>query len=297
MNRVTTLQPVPLPVRVGDTVLDRYRVEEILGAIGSVWYVRASYNLAPQLGYSIQILPAHQRHGQRVRDYFLHEASRIESLPTPPFIPVIRSAMHEDGHACIIREFFESCNFQDTERLGPPSVIKAMRVAECVAKAMSQAHRLGRVMHGFTPYDVMLSLASGPDQVAAYILQGPFGIDEVCEDDVRMQGYLAQFHPPEFIQHRQGSVASDVHALGMLLSAMLFGRRLGEALADFESFNFENYEAFRDPIFRALAKDPSERFPSVHSFMTAARGAAWRVQKSAVRGKEELATTRVFARR
>lgn len=288
------------PFNVDDTILDRYRVVEVLGALGSVWYLHASYNLAPQIGFAIQVLPADRAANEGLRAAFLDEAARLMEMPQPPFIPVIRTATLPEGHVLLVREMLEGRSIRGATPAGeltPVKPVRTMRIVECVVNAMSAAHRRGFAMQGFTPYDLLLSTAMSADQFAAYILHAPFEIGSLCLDDERVNGGLARYHAPEFRADPRASVAADVYALGALMSALLWGARGDEMLREPETFDFGAMDAFRPTLLRALAREPAERFPGVDSFMSAARGAAWRTLKSSREDGLSPGGTRVFARR
>lgn len=288
------------PFHVDDTILDRYRVVEVLGVLGDVWYLHASYTLAPQIGFAIQVLPAERVADDARRAAFLSEGARLLGMPQPPFIPVIRTATLPEGHVLLVREMLEGQSIRDempTRDLTAVKPIRAMRIAECVVNGMSAAHRRGFAMQGFTPFDLLLSTATSTDQFAAHMLQAPFEIGSLCLDDVRVNGFLGRYHAPEYRAEPRASIAADVYALGVLTSSLLWGARAKKLLREPESFDFGTMDAFRPAVLRALAREPAERFPSVEGFMSAARGAAWRTLKSSSDDGRPPERTRVFARR
>ena len=286
-----------LPFGVGDTIFERYRVEQIVGAIGRVWYLRASYLMAPQLGYAVQVLPNSGVPDCPHRRYFLEEAERVSDLPCPPFVPVIRSGEIEKGHAVIVREFLPGRHLRSELPVKAMGPVAAMRVIESVASAMWISHKRERGMHGFTYYDLMINTRPGEDTVGATMLQSPHGFGELCHDFGRLEGDLARYCAPEFLETRHASVSADVYALGMLCAVLLLGEAHEAFLIELENYDFAHLEGFRPVILRAVSKERRDRFECVESFVLAARQAAWSVQAATMDQRSNTFETRVFARR
>lgn len=285
------------PVEAGGVLLDHYRIEEVLGAVGSVWYAKAVYEFAPQIAYSIQILPWSQVEGCPLREDFLSEGERLTVVQTPPYVPVMRHGVTEDGHGVIVREYLAGQGLYDLSNLESFSTIRCMRAVECVARAMAMGHREGYAMHGFTHHDVRVNGEKGRLSSAAHILNAPYPIGARCHDDVRVHGYLSRYHAPEFREHRVASVASDVFSLGMLMSILLLGDRHKEFLADPYNFDFEELEGFRVVLLRSLTKDVQERISTIDEFILGARESARDVMRLANDASIPTRESRVFARR
>lgn len=288
---------LPFPFEVGDVVLENYRIEAILGSIGSVWYLRASYELAPQVGYAVQVLPWSGQENCPLRDSFMSEPERLSVVACPPFVPVIRSGVTEGGHAVIVREFLEATTVLDARKPVSLGTVRTMRVIECVSRAMAGAHQHGRALHGFTHFDVMLNSSANDAANAAFMLDAPHALGAYCADDVRVHGSLQRYHAPEFRKDRVSRVESDVYALGMLAAVLLFGGAHRAFVKDPENHDFEQLESFRPTLLRALSRDPAERFESTEAFVLAARESAWRAQRTSMDMAMNTRESRIFARR
>lgn len=292
-----TYVPVTSPIEKGDILFDHYRVEEIQGALGSIWYARASYEFAPQIAYSIQVLPWSGKEDCPQRALFLREPERLKVVQTPPFVPLVRHGILPTGDGVIIHEYLEGRGLYDLRNMEPFSIIRSMRVVEGVARAMQLAHNAGCAMHGFTHFDIIIDVDSATSTTAAHILHAPHPLGSRCYDEVRIRGYLSRYHAPEFVENPIATIAADVYALGMLLSVLLLGESHYEFLKLPRSYDFGHLENFRVTILRALSTDPMERFPSIDALILAAREAAQhvaRIENDLPRLENE---TRVFAQR
>lgn len=289
--------PQASPISPGDVLLDHYRVEEVQGALGAIWYARASYEFAPQLAYSIQVLPWSGEENCPHRQYFLAEAERLQGVSKPPFVPLVRHGILPNGHAIIVHEYLEGSGLYDLRNMEPFTTVRSMRVLECVARAMKLAHDMGRAMHGFTHFDILVDVDTSDSTSAAHILHAPHPIGSRCLDDVRVHGYLSRYHAPEFVADPVGSITADIYALGMLLSVLLLGDAHRSFVKDPLSYDFDALERFRVPILRALSHDPEERFASIDAMILASREAAHYVMRSEMHVPLPEGETRVFARR
>lgn len=292
-----TYVPTAPPIEKGDTLFDHYRVEEIQGALGSIWYARASYEFAPQIAYSIQVLPWSGKDDCPQRALFLRESERLKIVQTPPFVPLVRHGILPSGDGVIIHEYLEGRGLYDLRNMEPFTTVRSMRVVEGVARAMQLAHGVRYAMHGFTHFDIIIDVDSMNTTTAAHILHAPHPVGSRCYDDVRVRGYLSRYHAPEFVEEPVASIAADIYALGMLMSVLLLGESHYSFLKAPRSYDFGHLENFRATILRALSSDPSERFRSIDALILAAREAAHHVTR--IENDLPLVDneTRVFARR
>lgn len=291
------LQAPPVPIQTGGGILDHYRVGAVLGAVGSVWYAQVSYEFAPQITYSIQVLPWSGKEDCPLRAAFLSERRRLKVVQTPPYVPVVRHGVTKEGHGVIIREYLDGKGLYDVRSLESFSTMRCMRVIECVARAMQMAHREGHAMHGFTHQDVISNDEVARSTSAAHMLHAPHPLGTRCHDEVRVYGYLSRYHAPEFLENPIASVGSDVYAIGMLMSILLFTDRHAEFLNDPYNFDFGEVEGFRAVILRSLDEDVHERYSTIDEFILAARESARDVMRVENKAAIPVTESRVFARR
>lgn len=287
----------PLPIKTGDGILDHYRIGKILGAVGSVWYAQAVYEFAPQIVYSIQLLPWSGKEDCPQRAAFLSEHERLQIVQTPPYVPLVRHGVTKAGHGVIVREFLHGKGLYDVRSLESFSTMWCMRVIECVARAMRMAHNKNHALHGFTHQDVIINDHETRSTSAAHILQAPYPIGTRCYDEARVYGYLSRYHAPEFLADPVASVSSDIFSIGMVMSILLFAGKHSQFLGDPYNFDFGEFEGFRALILRSMDDDVHERYSTIDEFVLAARESARDVlrmeNKTAIPAQE----SRVFARR
>lgn len=286
-----------MPFQTGEVILDHYRVTEVQGAIGSIWYARAVYEFAPQVVYSIKVLPWSHVPDCPLRAAFLSEAERLKVLQTPPYVPLVRHGVSEEGHGVGVHEYLYGRSIYDLSKLPPMSTTECMRIIECVARAMQIAHRVGYAMQGFTHVDLIVNDAADRESSAAHILHAPFPIGTQCHDAVRIHGYLSRYIAPEFRDEPIASIPGDIYSLGMLMSVLLFGSSHAAFLQDPYNFEFGEFEGLRGVILRSTSPDPLERFSTVDGFILSAREAVYNLMRSGSEPLVSAAESRVFATR
>lgn len=286
-----------VPIRTGGVLLDHYRVGEILGAVGSVWYAQAFYEFAPQIVYSIQVLPWSKKEDCLLRASFLSEKTRLKIVQTPPYVPLVRHGITKEGHGVIVREYLHGKGLYDVDNLEAFSTMRCMRVIECVARAMAMGHRAGYAMHGFTHHDVLVNGEASHATSAVHILHAPYPIGSRCYDDARVHGYLSRYHAPEFLKNPVASIASDLYSLGMLMSILLLGDTHKGFLEDPHNFDFGELEGFRALLLRSITEDVHERYSTIDEFVLAARESVRSVMLHTNDASIPEKESRVFARR
>ncbi len=288
--------PPELPFKVGDTILDHYRIEEIQGPLGCIWYAQASYTFAPQLSYSIQILPKSEQVSRASIDDFVAENERLSTVTCPPFVPVIRSEILSDGHGVLVHEYIPSDSIFDLSAVEPFTMPQTMRIIESLAGIMADLHGRGYGLQGLTHFDLLLDVNSEWSSEPVVILHAPYPLGTPCLDPVRVYGYMSWYHAPEYRERPVCSIMADVYALSMLTSILLFPREHRKFLAEPEAFDFGSLEGFRAPILMALAPDPGDRQKSALEFVEMMRYAQVR-ERSTQQALLDDVSTQVFARR
>lgn len=269
----------PLPFQVGDTVLDHYCVEEIYGDLGSVWYMRASYEMARQVQYVLQVFPRTGVEDCPMLAYFLEEGARVARLPCPPFVKVFRAGIDQSGHGILVRELVDGLPLNTVlaqrERV---SIVKFMRILEGIIGEVADAHARGDAFLGMSYRDIVLSDHHSRHSISTSFLHAtvPWGVK--CHDPVRTRGPMSVHVSPQFRATSEASVANDIYSLGMLTVALIIG-------ADIERYTdhrapalLERYGPFADLIYRALAPDIEDRIQDTATFLAMAQDAAIRAQ-------------------
>ena len=211
---------------------------------------------------------------------FTDEANVMAMLSTHPAIVTIHQAgVAGDGRPYLVMEYCPRPNLQLRARKETFSVAEALRVGIQVAGAVETAHRAGVLHRDIKPANILVTEYNRPALT-------DFGIASTTGAISETAGMSIPWSPPEsFGDPPQSGTASDVWALGATLFTLLTGRspfeRAGErnSSADLiERIERAPLPSLGRPdapvslqrvLERAMAKNPSDRYPSAVAFARA----------------------------
>jgi ABC-type amino acid transport substrate-binding protein len=209
---------------------------------------------------------------------FLREAELIARLRHPNIVQIYDIGQ-QDGRPYVELEYVEGGSLD--RRLGgaPWPTGAAARLVEALAHAIEEAHRQGIVHRDLKPANVLLD-AEGQPKIA------DFGLAKRLEGGADQTIAGAILGTPSYMAPEQAAgggrgigPAVDVYALGAILYELLTGRPPFRAASTLETL-IQVRE--RDPVrprsidpavprdlevicLKAIAKEPSRRYPSAHA--------------------------------
>ena len=203
---------------------------------------------------------------------FRRETLAISHLEHPNILTVFDSG-EQDGFTYMVTPFIAGGTL--AERLGRPwSAAQARAVLEPLASALDYAHAQGVIHRDLKPSNVLIT-------EQGRIILGDFGVARVLEATESLTHAGAIVGTPAYMSPEQASgqpagPASDLYSLGLILYELLTGRPpfqaetpLAVALAHVHqplppprSLNPALTEALEAVLFKALAKDPNDRYPT-----------------------------------
>ncbi len=225
---------------------------------------------------------------------FRREAKRISSLRHAHIARVYDFGVQEE-QPYLVTEFLDAGSLADQmaahaqrgERLSPDEI---SRLLTPVASALDYAHAHGVIHGGLKPTNILFTADGDP-------VLTDFGIDKIMGGAATASS--AEYLSPEQSMFKPAEERSDVYALGLLLYELVTGSVPFRG----DSPNIISYQQIHTPpapprqsnpnvpepvetvILKALAKNPSDRFPSAsalaHAFDDAVREAAARKGTSA----------------
>ncbi|PRQ02595.1 serine/threonine-protein kinase [Enhygromyxa salina] len=270
---------------IGETVLERYTVQALLGEGG----MGEVYRAVDERGQAVAIKRLHAEvatSGDLVAR-FQREASAHAILSHPNIAAMHAVGVTDAGHLFFVLELIEGHDLATELERGALAPARAVKLAIQLLSGLHHAHQFGMVHRDLKPENVLLA-GSGDHEQAKLIdfglvklLTDVLGSDE-CQRLTRTgvvfgtPQYMAPEQmvpePVDPIDHR-----SDLYAVGILLFEMLCGRRPFEAdeitqlwrahltepapsLAEFEPrLDHPDLDAILQTL---LAKRPSQRFAS-----------------------------------
>jgi pSer/pThr/pTyr-binding forkhead associated (FHA) protein len=261
------------------------RVEEVISH-GDMGVVYQAEELALQRRVAIKlILPEHSR-DEHFRERFRRESMVAAAIDHPNVIPIF-DAGDEHGVLYITMRLVEGTDMRAliaaNGRIEP---LRAARVVRQVGAALDAAHARGMLHRDVKPSNVLLARDD-------HVYLSDFGLAKRADsiDGLTRQGSIvgrAAYVAPEQILNERVDARADIYALGCLLFEALTGEapfaRWTEgpaALAPLDAPQPSPVELcpdlpreFDEVMRQAMAKDPSERYPSAGDLGQAALVAA-----------------------
>lgn len=259
---------VSAPTLGPGAVVGRYVIQRRVGR-GAMGAVYAAHD--PELGRTVALkvvapevareLAAHAPLDARLAE----EAKALAQL-AHPHVVAVHDAGRFEGGTFLAMEYVDGADL-GRWLAGRPSLAQRLGVIVDVARGLAAAHAQGLVHRDVKPANVLV----GQDGRARI---GDFGLSTRAPAAERAgtPAYMA----PELRGQAPATPWSDQWALGLVAAEAVYGRRLGagEALPS-AGLDGEPVPArVRAVLERALATDPSARWPSVQAFAEALAAAA-----------------------
>jgi tRNA A-37 threonylcarbamoyl transferase component Bud32 len=273
-----------LLARVRVAVADRYDGLREIGR-GGMAVVYGARDRKLNRDIALKVLPPELAFRVDVRERFVREAQTAARLNHPSIVPIY-AVDEADGLVYFAMPLVQGESL--AARLGrerKPPLRFVRHVLAQVADALAYAHRSGVVHRDIKPDNILLEHATGRAVVT------DFGIARAVQSGARLTqtgiavGTPAFMSPEQAMGQRDVDGRSDVYALGLVGYLMLAGRlpfdaetSAGQLLqrvqgTPFPLANFRPDLPFSmvDAITRAIAREPSARWPDAASFAAALR--------------------------
>jgi len=258
------------PLRRGDVVNGRYRLEDIIGSGGFGQVFRARDEMLDRI---VAVKTLHRRVMQSEAN-LIEEARTIARLDHPNIVPVYDVGV-ADGTAWMAMKMIDGTSLNQILHHGRLEPKRAITIVAQAAQALDHAHRRGIVHRDVKPSNILIT--SGDDG-SEHVWLADFGIARMLSGDTGSSAEVIAGTPaymaPEQITGKRIDARSDVFALGCVASEAITGRRCFSG----GSFTELMYKIVHEPpagvgeigalagdsaeavIRRALAKSPEDRF-------------------------------------
>ena len=283
--------------RIGQVLLDQFRIEERIGAGGMGTVYRARQTTLGR-DVAIKILnPDLATNSDAIRR-FQREARISTSIDHPNVVRVSLFGQLPDGSLYIVMELLRGRTLADLMRNdGPLPVHRALHIAAQVCDGVGEAHAQGVVHRDVKPENVFL-VTKGRDHDFVKVLD--FGIARVVDPGAEQTSHTAtglvfgtaRYISPEGAAGEPTDARSDVYSLGVLTYQLLCGETPFEANTPVTMLMKHIHEppphiksrrhgaqvpdAIADVVMRSLAKNPDARYEDATHFGEVLRGAAAR---------------------
>ncbi|MGO9836142.1 MAG: protein kinase domain-containing protein [Polyangiaceae bacterium] len=220
------------PVREGDVVAGKYRVERVLGA-GGMGIVVAASHLQLQQRVAIKFLLSGVVAGPDSTVRFLREARAAARIQSEHVARVLDAATMEDGTPYMVMEFLEGRDLAALlEQRGPLPLEEAVGYILQACEGIAEAHAAGIVHRDLKPSNFFLcERASGRPVVKVL----DFGVSKVAgasstQPEMSLTGSSAFLGSPLYMSPEQMASAkhvderADIWSLGVTLFELVTGR-------------------------------------------------------------------------
>ena len=261
---------------VGELIAGRYELEKLVGSGGMSNVFRAHDRLLERT-VALKIL-----HEQFTRDddyveRFRREARAVAQLAHPNIVTVIDRG-EQDGRQFIVFEYVDGPNLKELTRNGPLEVPDAIGLTLQVARALSFAHDRGLVHRDVKPQNVLLN-EDGQAKVTDFGIARSLDVQGVTQTGTVLgtSDYIA----PEQARGQKVDPKTDIYSLGAVLYELLVGevpfsgdnfvavamRHVNEPVPSVLAARPDCPVRLDLAIQRAMAKDPDDRFASMHELI------------------------------
>ncbi len=240
---------------------------------------------------AVKILPSHLSDNIEARQRFDREARAISSL-NHPNICTLHDVGHQDGIDFLVMEFLEGETLADRLRKGPLPTEQVLKIGIEICEGLERAHKSGVVHRDLKPANVMLTKTGAKLMDFGLAKTAPTGASPAssltmtishpsADQPLTAQGTIVgtfQYMSPEQTEGKEADARSDIFALGAVLYEMATGKRAftGKSQASLVAAVLASDPppismvqplsppALEQVIKSCLAKDPDERFQTVH---------------------------------
>ena len=262
---------------VGEVLLDRYELQELVGSGGMSSVYRAHDRLLDRT-VALKVLHEHQTQDPESVERFRREARSAAVLSHPNLVTVIDRG-EQGGRQFIVFEYVDGENLKRLiQRESPLPVATALELAVQVARGLSFAHRSGLVHRDVKPQNVLLN-GDGQAKVTDFGIARSLDVKRGMTETGTVLG-TSDYIAPEQAQGLHVDEQTDVYSLGVVLYELLTGevpfpgenfvavamRHINEPPPSVRATRPEVTPRLDAAVRRAMAKDPADRFPSMADF-------------------------------
>src|SRR6202167_5546477 len=270
--------------------LGPYEIQSPIG-VGGMGEVYRAKDTRLDRNVAVKILPSHLSDNPEAKQRFDREARAISSL-NHPNICTLHDVAHEDGIDCLVMEFLDGETLADRLRKGPLPTEQVLKIGIEICEGLERAHKSGVVHRDLKPANVMLtktgaklmdfglakatSAGASPTSSLTMTISNPSPTQPLTAHGTIVGTF--QYMSPEQTEGKEADARSDIFALGAVLYEMATGKRaftgksqasLVAAILASEPPPISMVQPMSPPaleqvIKSCLAKDPEERFQTVH---------------------------------
>lgn len=278
------LTPIRTDSLIGTVLAGKYEIMEKLGAGGMGLVYKARHTLMKRL-VAIKIMLPQLISSVSALKRFKQEAQAASSLNHPNILAVFDFGVTPDGMPYLVMDFLEGSNLGkelEHTHFDVPAALEIF-VQSCVA--LSHAHKNGIVHRDLKPANIMLVEYEGR---ANFVKIVDFGMAKILGtvdgemEDLTKSGEIfgsPLYMSPEQCMGKELDARSDIYSLGCVMYRTLTGCPAIQGSSAIECFSnhvnllppcfadacpgVEFPQGLEAIVFKAIAKDPEQRFQTM----------------------------------
>lgn len=262
--------------------LGRFYIIEPLGE-GGMAFVYKAYDTREEQEVALKVILPGIKHSEEFKKAFQREARMVKKLVHPNIVKVLEHGEHEGLHFLVL-EYVPGGTLK--RFMGTPMPwVDAARLIEPAARALEYAH-MQKIIHlDVKPSNILVSESEK-------IILTDFGIARLLEDSgiADLTGASVGIGTPEYMAPEQGHAKKvdhrvDIYALGVVFYELVTGKQpfradtpmavvikhTSDPLPPPREMVPDLPEAVEQVIYKALAKDPADRYEDMGAFAAALR--------------------------
>jgi serine/threonine-protein kinase len=276
------------PVKKGDVLAGKYRVEQVLG-VGGMGVVVAATQIELQRLVALKfVLPTKMNDGEAV-ERFLREARAAVRLKSEHVARVLDVGRLENGAPYMVMEFLEGSDLDNVLRKGPLAHEIACDYIVQACEALAEAHAIGLVHRDLKPHNLFLTKGVGGGALVKVL---DFGISKMLDREQQVSRDLTRttsvlgspfyMSPEQMRSARRVDARSDIWSLGVILYELLCTHVPWEAESitelalkvtqepptPIEYHRVDVPEGIRRVIEKCLQKDATQRYANAGELAT-----------------------------
>jgi eukaryotic-like serine/threonine-protein kinase len=216
----------PDPIRIGEVLADKYRVDSVIGR-GGMGVVLLATHIQLDDRVAIKTLRGDLADVATTRERFLREGRAARRLKSDHAVKVLDIDVTPTGHPFLVMEFLEGCDLADLMRQDRPSIAQAVDYVLQACDAIAEAHSIGIIHRDLKPANLFSAVRPGGRRIVKVL---DFGIAKLStEQDARVTatgrivGSAAYMSPEQLQALKDVDQRTDIWALGVILFELLTG--------------------------------------------------------------------------
>jgi len=273
--------PQPAPVKPGDVLDGKYRVERVLG-VGGMGVVVAATHVQLETRVALKfLLPEVLGHPQVVQR-FAREARAAVQIQSEHVARVIDVSTLPTGSPYMVMEYLEGGDLsQALAKNGAMPVGQSVNYLLQACEAIAEAHALGIVHRDLKPANLFLARRAGRDPIVKVL---DFGISKSGDGATsgltqtsNVMGSPQYMSPEQMMSAKNVDARADIWALGVIVYELLTGAPpfVAESMPEIVFMVTQRDApplsekrpdlppALSRVIARALAREPAQRYANV----------------------------------